>query len=131
MAVLNFFLVQKLIFGHFWKCKKWNLVKKKFREINLFDFTSFFGLDFFLIFWPTVMVVRYIYIFIFVHLLTIYFLFRSVLLKVYFGLWRLHIGDWLSIWRRHIFSSTSISLSGWHDFISRYNGFWNNYGHAY
>ena len=26
-----------------------------YREIDLFDFTSFFGLDFFLIFWPTVM----------------------------------------------------------------------------
>ena len=26
-AVLNFFLVQKLIFGHFWNCKKWNWVK--------------------------------------------------------------------------------------------------------
>ena len=29
MAVLNFFPVQKFIFGHFWNCKKWNLVKKK------------------------------------------------------------------------------------------------------
>ena len=27
--------------------KKWNLVKIKFREIDLFDFTSFFGLEFF------------------------------------------------------------------------------------
>ena len=27
--------------------------KNKFRKIDLFDFTSFFGLDFFLIFWPT------------------------------------------------------------------------------
>ena len=26
-AVLNFFPVQKLIFGHFWNCKIWNLVK--------------------------------------------------------------------------------------------------------
>ena len=30
LAVLNFFPVQKLSFGHFWNCKKWNLVKKKF-----------------------------------------------------------------------------------------------------
>ena len=41
LAVLNFFLVKKLIFGQFWNCKKWNLVKKFFREIDLFDFTSF------------------------------------------------------------------------------------------
>ena len=46
MAVLNF-PVQKLIFGHFKIAKKWNLVKIIFREIDLFDFTSFFGLDFF------------------------------------------------------------------------------------
>ena len=31
--------VQNLIFGHFWNCKIWNLVKKIIREI---DFTSFF-----------------------------------------------------------------------------------------
>ena len=30
------------------------MVKKKFCEIDLFDLTSFFGLDFFLIFWPIV-----------------------------------------------------------------------------
>ena len=36
-----------MTFGHFWNCKKWNLVKKFFREIELFNFTSFFGLDFF------------------------------------------------------------------------------------
>ena len=57
LAVLNFFLVQKLVFGHFLNCKKWNLVifeiakmefgQKKFREIDLFDFTILFGLDFF------------------------------------------------------------------------------------
>ena len=42
-TVLNFFPVQKLIFGHFRNRKKWNLVKKNFfREIDLFDFTSFF-----------------------------------------------------------------------------------------
>ena len=44
--------------------QKMEFGQKKFREINLFDFTSFFGLDFFLIFWPTVMVVRYIYFYI-------------------------------------------------------------------
>ena len=44
MSVLKFFPVQKLIFGHFWNCKKWNLAKK-FREIDSFDFTSFSGLD--------------------------------------------------------------------------------------
>ena len=30
---------------HFWNCKKWDLVKKMIREIYLFDFTSFFGLN--------------------------------------------------------------------------------------
>ena len=30
MAVSNFFLVRKLIFGHFLNCKKWNLAKKNF-----------------------------------------------------------------------------------------------------
>ena len=34
------------MFGHFWNCQKWNLVKKIFCEIGLFDFTSFFDLDF-------------------------------------------------------------------------------------
>ena len=51
LAVLNFFPDQKLIFGHFWNCKKLNLVKKFFREIDLFDFTRFFDLEFW-IFWP-------------------------------------------------------------------------------
>ena len=46
LAVLNFFPVEKLIFGHFWNCKKWNLANKIFREIDLFDFKSFFGLYF-------------------------------------------------------------------------------------
>ena len=45
--VLNFFPVQKLIFVHFRNCKKWNLVKKIFREIDLFDFTSFLAWTFF------------------------------------------------------------------------------------
>ena len=43
----SFFPVQKLILGQFWNCKKWILFKIFFREIDLFDFTSFFGLDFF------------------------------------------------------------------------------------
>ena len=30
LAVLNVFPIQKLIFGHFWNSKKWNLVKKNF-----------------------------------------------------------------------------------------------------
>ena len=30
-------------------------IQKQFRGIELFDFTSFFGLDFFEIFWPTVL----------------------------------------------------------------------------
>ena len=41
IAFMAVFPVQKLIFGHFLNCKKWNLVKKKFREVDLFDFTSF------------------------------------------------------------------------------------------
>ena len=52
LAGLNFFLVQKSIFDHFWIFKKWNLVKQIFREIDLFDLKSFSDLDFF--FWPTV-----------------------------------------------------------------------------
>ena len=47
LAVLNFFPVQNFIFGHFWNSQKLNLVKKRIHEIDLFDFTSFFGLDFF------------------------------------------------------------------------------------
>ena len=35
LAVLNFFPVQKFIFGHSCNCKKWNLVKKFFCEIDL------------------------------------------------------------------------------------------------
>ena len=46
LADLNFFPVQKLIFGHFWICKKWNLVKKIIREIDWFDFTSFLAWTF-------------------------------------------------------------------------------------
>ena len=47
IVFLVVFPVQNLIFGHFWNCKKWNFVKTFFREIDLFDFTSFFGMDFF------------------------------------------------------------------------------------
>ena len=39
LAVLNFFLVQKLIF--------WSILKLQKMEIDLFDFTKFFGMDFF------------------------------------------------------------------------------------
>ena len=48
-----FFPVEKLIFGHFWNGKKWNLAQKFFREIDLFDFMSFFDCTL-LSFWPTV-----------------------------------------------------------------------------
>ena len=41
LSVLNFFPVQKLLFGHFWNCKKWNFVKKIIAEIDLFYFTGF------------------------------------------------------------------------------------------
>ena len=43
LAVLNFFPVQKLIFGLFLKLQKIDFGQKNFfREIDLFDFTSFF-----------------------------------------------------------------------------------------
>ena len=46
LTVLNFFLVQKLIFGHFWNCKKWNLAKKFFSWNWIIWFHKFcFGLD--------------------------------------------------------------------------------------
>ena len=47
IAFLAVFPVQKLIFGHVWNCKKWNLVKKIIRDINLFDFTSILAWPFF------------------------------------------------------------------------------------
>ena len=50
LAVLNFFPVQKLIFGHFCNCKKWIFFVK---FINIL-FHEFFCLDFFYIFWPAV-----------------------------------------------------------------------------
>ena len=48
LAVLNFCPLQKLIFGHFWNCKKWNLVKTNnfVKLIYLFS-QGFFGMDFF------------------------------------------------------------------------------------
>ena len=42
LAVLNFFPVQKLIFGHFWNCKKWNLVKKIFSSNCIFGIFKLF-----------------------------------------------------------------------------------------
>ena len=48
LAVLNFFLVHKIDFWSFLKLQKMEFGQKKFfREIDLFDFMSFFGLDFF------------------------------------------------------------------------------------
>ena len=52
LTVLKFFPVQKLNFGHFWNCKKWNLVKKK-NSWNWFH--DFFWPRLFKIFWPTVL----------------------------------------------------------------------------
>ena len=53
LAVLNFLTVQNLIFGHFWNCKKWNLVKKI--SWNWFIwFHEFFWPGLFSNFWPTV-----------------------------------------------------------------------------
>ena len=42
LAVLNFFPVQKLIFGHFWNCKKWNLGKQIFSWNWFIWFYEFF-----------------------------------------------------------------------------------------
>ena len=46
LAVKNFFPVQKIDFWPFFKLQKMEFGQKNFREIDLFDFTSFFGLDF-------------------------------------------------------------------------------------
>ena len=52
LAVLNFFPVQILIFGHFWNCKKWNLAK--YFSWNWFIwFHEFFWPGLFQICWPT------------------------------------------------------------------------------
>ena len=47
LVVLNFFPSSRIDILPIWNSKKWNLVKKNFREIDFFYFTSFFGLDFF------------------------------------------------------------------------------------
>ena len=44
---MTVFPLQKLVFGRFWNCKKWNWVKKIIREIDLFDFASFLVWTFF------------------------------------------------------------------------------------
>ena len=54
LTVSYFSQVHKLIFGEFWNCKKWNLAKKIFVKLIYSISWVFFGLDFFLIFWPTV-----------------------------------------------------------------------------
>ena len=46
LAVLKFFPVQKLIFGHFGDSKKWNLAKKFFREIDFWPFLKLQKMDF-------------------------------------------------------------------------------------
>ena len=46
LAVLNFSLLQKLIFGHFWNCKKLNLVKKNSWNWFIWFHEVFFALDF-------------------------------------------------------------------------------------
>ena len=47
LAVLNFFPSSKIDFWSFLKLQKMEFGQKFFREIDLFDFTSSFGLDFF------------------------------------------------------------------------------------
>ena len=47
LAVLNFFLVQNWVLAIFEIAKNGIWTKNFFREIDLFVFTSFFGLDFF------------------------------------------------------------------------------------
>ena len=44
---LAVFPAQKLIFGHFWNWKKWNLVKKNYLWNWFIRFHEFFGLDLF------------------------------------------------------------------------------------
>ena len=44
---LKFFPSSKIDFWPFLKLQKMEFGQKKFREIDLLDFTSFFGLDFF------------------------------------------------------------------------------------
>ena len=47
LTVLNFFPVQKLIFGYFWNCKKMDFGQKNFKMKLIYWFQDFFGLDFF------------------------------------------------------------------------------------
>ena len=47
LAVLNFFHSSKIDFWPILKLQKMEFGQKKFRQIDLFDFTSFFRLD-----WP-------------------------------------------------------------------------------
>ena len=47
LAVLNFFPSSKIDFWPFLKLQKMEFDQQNFCEIYLFDFTSFFGLDFF------------------------------------------------------------------------------------
>ena len=47
LSVLNFFPLKKLIFWPFLKLQKMEFGHKIFREIDLFDFMTFIGLDFF------------------------------------------------------------------------------------
>ena len=46
LAVLNFFPIQNMIFGHIWNGNKWNLVKKYFVKLIYLISRVFFGLDF-------------------------------------------------------------------------------------
>ena len=54
LAVLNFFPVQKWIFGHFWNCKKWNLAKKNFSMKMIYLIWRVFWPRLFQIFWLNV-----------------------------------------------------------------------------
>ena len=47
LAVLNFFPVQKLIFCHFWNCKKWNLSKHFFVKLICLISRGFLAWTFF------------------------------------------------------------------------------------
>ena len=51
---VNYFPVQKLILGHFWNFKNWNLVKKILVKLIFFISRVFLAWTFFYIFWPTV-----------------------------------------------------------------------------
>ena len=52
LAVSNLFHSSKIDFWPFLKLQKMKFGQTKFREIDLFDFTSFFGLNFFKFFCP-------------------------------------------------------------------------------